>query len=55
MGSPQQPSPEQYRQLETAGHLQLLTSPEWVHSEKNRLTLRFDLPGQGVSLLRLTW
>jgi xylan 1,4-beta-xylosidase len=55
MGSPQQPSPEQYRQLEKAGHLQLLTSPEWVHPEKDRLTLRFDLPGQGVSLLRLTW
>jgi xylan 1,4-beta-xylosidase len=55
MGSPQQPSPEQYRQLEKAGHLQLLSSPEWLHSEKERLTLRFDLPGQGVSLLRLAW
>jgi xylan 1,4-beta-xylosidase len=55
MGLPQPPSPEQYRQLEKFGHLQLLGSPQWLHSEKDRLTLRFDLPGQGVSLLRLTW
>jgi xylan 1,4-beta-xylosidase len=55
MGSPQPPSPEQYRQLEKFGHLQLLGSPQWLHSEKDRLTLRFDLPGQGVSLLKLTW
>jgi xylan 1,4-beta-xylosidase len=55
MGSPQQPSAEQYKQLENAGRLQLLTSPEWVHSAKDRFTLRFALPGQGVSLLRLTW
>ena len=55
MGSPQPPSAEQYKQLEKADQLQLLSSPEWVHPAKDRLTLRFDLPGQGVSLLRLTW
>src|SRR5215467_6598814 len=30
MGSPQSPSPEQYAELERAGQLELLTSPEWI-------------------------
>ena len=55
MGSPQSPTPEQYAQLEQAGQLQLLSSPEWVHMANGRVTLRFSLPRQGVSLLRLTW
>jgi xylan 1,4-beta-xylosidase len=55
MGSPQSPTPEQYAQLEQAGQLQLLSSPEWVTRENGRITLRFSLPRQGVSLLRLTW
>src|SRR5258707_4592364 len=29
MGSPQSPSPQQYEQLQSAGQLQLLTSPPW--------------------------
>jgi xylan 1,4-beta-xylosidase len=55
MGSPQKPSPEQYAQLEKASELQLLKSPEWLHSTQGRLTLNFNLPRQGVSLLKLTW
>jgi xylan 1,4-beta-xylosidase len=55
MGSPQNPSSEQYFQLESAGQLQLLSSPEWVHSTDGRIKLQFDLPRQGVSLCRLTW
>jgi xylan 1,4-beta-xylosidase len=55
MGSPQSPTPEQYAQLEQSGQLQLLSSPEWVIRENGRVTLRFSLPRQGVSLLRLTW
>jgi xylan 1,4-beta-xylosidase len=55
MGSPQKPSPEQYLQLERAGHLQLLGSPEWLSATNGRVTLKFDLPRQGVSLLKLTW
>jgi xylan 1,4-beta-xylosidase len=54
MGSPQSPTPEQYLQLEQAGQLQLLNSPEWVNRANGRVTLRFSLPRQGVSLLRLT-
>jgi xylan 1,4-beta-xylosidase len=55
MGSPQSPTPEQYAQLEHSGQLQLLNSPEWVNKENGRVALRFSLPRQGVSLLRLTW
>jgi xylan 1,4-beta-xylosidase len=55
MGSPQKPSPEQYAQLEKASELQLLKSPEWLHAPQGRLTLNFDLPRQGVSLLKVTW
>jgi xylan 1,4-beta-xylosidase len=55
MGSPQKPTPEQYAQLEKASELQLLKSPEWLHTPQGRLTLNFNLPRQGVSLLKLAW
>ena len=55
MGSPQQPSQLQYRELEAAGQLQLLSSPEWVTEENSALTLDFDLPRQAASLIRVTW
>jgi xylan 1,4-beta-xylosidase len=55
MGSPQSPSPQQYAQLEKASELQLLKSPEWFHAPQGRLTLNFDLPRQGVSLLKFDW
>jgi xylan 1,4-beta-xylosidase len=55
MGSPAQPSPEQYATLEGAGQLQLLRSPEWKVVQQGRLVLEFALPRQGVSLLRIHW
>ena len=55
MGSPQAPSPEQYKELEAAGQLQLLTSPEWRASANGQVGLAFDLPRQAVSLLRISW
>jgi xylan 1,4-beta-xylosidase len=55
MGSPQQPTPEQYTVLEAAGQLQLLESPRWVSAEAGRLHVPFTLPLHGVSLIRLTW
>ena len=55
MGSPQSPSPEQYDQLQSAGHLQLLTSPAWVPIEHGVAHLQFTLPRQGLTLLRITW
>jgi len=55
MGSPQQPTPEQYALLEAAGQLQLLGSPEWRRPEDGKLALEFTLPCHGVSLIRLSW
>jgi xylan 1,4-beta-xylosidase len=55
MGSPQQPSPEQYAQLQAAGGLQLLDSPRWQEAKEGIVELRFPLPRHAVSLVRLTW
>ena len=55
MGSPQQPTPAQYAQLEAAGQLQLLGSPEWRTPVKGALDLDFALPRQGVSLVEIIW
>jgi len=55
MGSPQSPSPAQREELETAGQLQMLNSPEWIRAEEGIATLHFTLPRHGLSLLRLSW
>ena len=55
MGSPQSPSPEQYKALETTGQLELLDSPHWIDLPKEGPTLNFPLPRQGVSLIQLSW
>jgi xylan 1,4-beta-xylosidase len=55
MGSPKNPSPEQIVLLETAGQLQLLTSPQWMKAKDGDVTLDFPLPGQAVSFIKLSW
>jgi xylan 1,4-beta-xylosidase len=55
MGSPQNPTPQQYAELEQAGQLHLLTSPQWISAKEGAVVLKLDLPRQGVSLLRLSW
>jgi xylan 1,4-beta-xylosidase len=55
MGSPQHVGAEQYRELEKAGELEMLSSPEWKETVNETIELKFDLPRQGVSLIRLTW
>jgi xylan 1,4-beta-xylosidase len=55
MGSPQKPGPEQYAELEKAGRLQLLTSPEWVKTKDGEITIDMQLPGQGISFLKFSW
>lgn len=55
LGSPQQPTPEQYTQLEQAGILATLAGPETLRVEKGAAVVRFKLPRQAVSLLILTW
>jgi xylan 1,4-beta-xylosidase len=55
LGSPQNPTPEQYAKLQAAGQLQLLESPRWVASQGGRIEVTFVLPRQGVSLMRIVW
>jgi xylan 1,4-beta-xylosidase len=55
IGKPQNVSDEQYKELEKAGQLQSLTSPEWEKTNNGTLDLKFDLPDQGVSLMQLAW
>ncbi|HEV7217339.1 MAG TPA: beta-xylosidase, partial [Terriglobales bacterium] len=55
MGSPQQPSDEQYKELEQAGQLQLLDSPSWSHIQDGTLNLKIALPRPALSLIRITW
>ena len=55
MGSPQQPTPQQYATLEASGQLQLLTSPQWLTPQQGTVDLTFALPRQGVSLVQVTW
>ena len=55
MGSPQKPTAEQIATLTQAGQLQTLTSPQWVNVENGKMKLDFDLPAQGVSLLKIIW
>jgi xylan 1,4-beta-xylosidase len=55
MGSPQAPTPDQYKQLEDAGQLQLLASPQWIQLDGDTARLKFDLPRQGLSLIKIEW
>lgn len=55
MGSPQNPSGEQIAELEKAGQLELLTSPEWIKTNNGEATIDFVLPRQGVSFLKFSW
>lgn len=55
MGSPQNPTTAQIAQLEKAGGLQLLESPQKLRTRNNTLQVNFNLPRQGVSLIVVSW
>jgi xylan 1,4-beta-xylosidase len=55
MGSPQNPTKEQYAQLRAAGSLELLDSPHWIAVGNGTVQLDYLLPRQGVSLMQLSW
>jgi xylan 1,4-beta-xylosidase len=55
MGSPQSLSEVEYTRLESAGQLQLLTSPAWVEMTQGSIELKFTLPRSSLSLLRISW
>ena len=55
LGSPQKLNEQQYKVLERAGQLQMIGSPEWRTAREGQVVVRFQLPRQGVSLVKLTW
>lgn len=55
MGSPKSPDAAQYAELERAGQLQMISSPEYIKIKNGEATLNMELPRQGVSLLQLSW
>jgi xylan 1,4-beta-xylosidase len=55
MGSPQQPTPDQYTQLERAGQLQAMGQARTITIENHTASIRFSLPRQAVSLVVVDW
>jgi len=55
MGSPPNPTPEQYRRLEAAGQLARMEGTQPVSVKSETTHLAFKLPRQCVSLITLTW
>jgi xylan 1,4-beta-xylosidase len=55
MGSPQQPSPEQYADLERAGALQQFESPRWISLKEGGGNIDVELPRESVALVQVTW
>ena len=54
-GSPMQPTPEQYAQLEKTGQLGEAVHSEKISVENGKASVKFKLARQGVSLLALEW
>lgn len=54
MGSPQQPTEQQYVDLESAGHLHTLGGVLWMN-RKSAESLRFSLPSEALSLIEISW
>ena len=55
MGSPQHPDSEQYAELQAAGQLQLLTSPQWLVVTAGQVEIGTEMPREAISLLHITW
>lgn len=55
MGSPREPSAEQRSALQKAAELTLFEAPKTTEVRDGQVALRFTMPRQSVSLLRLGW
>jgi xylan 1,4-beta-xylosidase len=55
MGSPQNPTAAQIAQLEKAGSLQTIGQPKKMNAKNGKLNLTISLPGQAVSLIKISW
>jgi xylan 1,4-beta-xylosidase len=55
MGSPQQPTSEQYKSLERTGYLATLGPTENLRVDHGAMLLKFVLPRQAVDLIIIDW
>ncbi len=55
MGSPQEPTCQQYAELEAASRLEALSDPKDFPIEDRAVQLAFALPRAGVSLVTIEW
>jgi xylan 1,4-beta-xylosidase len=55
MGSPQNPTAAQIKELENAGQLQTIGKSKMLKVKSGRLNISVSLPRQGVSLLEVIW
>ncbi len=53
MGCPQNPDDTQLRELQQAGDLEMIGSPEWKSVNRGTVKDHVLLPRQGVALLKL--
>ncbi len=55
MGSPQNPTKEQFTVLEKAGKLKMLDKPKSLKIKDEKVSISVNLPSQAVSLLVIQW
>jgi xylan 1,4-beta-xylosidase len=53
MGSPQNPTSEQIKELEKSGQLEMLTEPTDIKIDNNQFRIEKQLPRQAVSLIKI--
>ena len=54
-GASPRPTSDQYAALERAGQLRELESPRRLRARSGSVTVQFELPRQGVTLVKLNW
>ena len=55
MGSPQEPTADEYKTLEAAGQLHEISTAKFITPVKGEAKINFDLERQGITLLKMTW
>jgi xylan 1,4-beta-xylosidase len=55
MGSPKEPTPRQFADLERAGQLETMGDPQTVAISSGAAKVQINMPRQGVSLMVFTW
>jgi len=55
MGSPQNPTPEQFNTLEKSGKLELLTEPKTAKIKDGEVKIKMQLARQAVSLVKISY